>query len=85
LTFEFDRLIFDRSEVSIAREGRSRQQTRIELILTVVSLYYERRRLQLERDLQGVSDIEHELRIVEIEAMLNSFTNGAFESMISNK
>jgi ribosomal 50S subunit-recycling heat shock protein len=85
LTFEFDRLIFDRSEVSIAREERSVRQARTELIRTVVTLYYERRRLQLERDLQGVSDIERELRIVEIEAMLNSFTNGAFGSMISNK
>lgn len=85
LTFEFDRLVFDRNEVSIAREERSRQQARTELIRTVVTLYYERRRLQLERDLERVSDIEHELRIVEIEAILNSFTKGAFGSMISDK
>jgi hypothetical protein len=85
LTFEFDRLVFDRSEVSIAREERSLQQARSELIRTVVTLYYERRRLQLERDLDRRSDVEHELRIAEIEAILNSFTNGAFGRMISNK
>jgi hypothetical protein len=83
LTFEFDRLIFNRNEVAIAREERTARETRSKVIRLVIGLYFERRRLQLERDLGQASDIAHEVRIAEIEAMLNSFTNGAFGSMIS--
>ncbi|MBN1652713.1 MAG: hypothetical protein JXA30_02945 [Deltaproteobacteria bacterium] len=85
LTFEFDRLVFDRNEVPISREERSLRETRAELVRGVINLYFERRRLQLERDLGLDWPIEREMRIAEIEALLNSFTNGAFGSMISNK
>jgi hypothetical protein len=85
LTFELDRLVFDRNEVAIAREERSARETQSKVIRAVISLYFERRRLQLERDLGQASDIAQEVRIAEIEAILNSFTNGAFGSMISQK
>ena len=83
LTFDLGRLVFAREEVSLAREGRQRHAERRELVATVVALYYERRRLLLERALLGPGDLEHAVRIAELTALLNAFTDGAFSRMMS--
>ncbi|MFW5920747.1 MAG: hypothetical protein ACOCUS_02815 [Polyangiales bacterium] len=82
LTFDLGRIVFASQEVSILREQRALRAERAEVIETVVRLYYERRRLQLERDLLGARDLGHAMRIAEAEAMLNAFTDGAFERMM---
>ena len=48
----------------------------------VIALYFERRRLQLERDLHGDPELARSVRIAEIEAVLDVFTKGAFGRMI---
>ncbi len=78
LTFRFDRAAYGPDEVSLAREERTRALELQERARTVVAAYFERRRLQLERDLSGESDVASELRILELEALLDAFTNGAF-------
>jgi hypothetical protein len=83
LTFDLHRLVFDRNEVALAREERELERDRAELVRTVIHLYYERRRLQLERDLSRTSDVQREIRIDELEALLNGFTDGAFRRMIA--
>ncbi|HEX2678385.1 MAG TPA: hypothetical protein VHM19_17150 [Polyangiales bacterium] len=82
LRFELGRLLFANEEVGIAREARAARARRAELVRSVVELYFLRLRLLLERDLRGRSDIDHEVRIAEAEALLDGFTNGAFHRMM---
>jgi hypothetical protein len=83
VVFRLDRLVYGPDEVSLLRERRALSDTRRELVRIVVSLYFERRRLQLERDLAGLDGVEQALRIAEIEALLDAFTGGEFERMIA--
>jgi hypothetical protein len=83
LRFELGRLLFADEEVAITREARAARNARLELARSVIHWYFVRRRLQLERDALGHSSITRELRIAEIEAVLDTFTNGAFGRMIA--
>jgi hypothetical protein len=85
LRFELGRLLFADEEVAITREARAAHAAKLELVRSVIHLYFVRRRLQLERDALGHSSVSRELRILEIEAMLDSFTNGHFRRMISER
>lgn len=82
LTFDLARLVFDHDEIALAREQRKAVQARADLARTVVALYFERRRLQLERDLLDGADLGRAVRIAELEALLDAFTDGAFRRMI---
>ena len=77
LTFRFDRIVFASEEVGLLRELRAVEHRRSELVHLVVGLYFERRRLQLERDLLGGVQLVREIRILEIEALLDALTDGA--------
>jgi hypothetical protein len=85
LRFDFERLLFASEEVTIAREARFERQAQRELVRQVVHLYYLRRRLLLERDLRGEQSLGQQLRIAEVEAMLEAFTDGAFERMLRGR
>jgi len=85
LTFRLDRLVFAREETALLREERATEEARGALVQVLVRVYFERRRLQLERDLLGVRSLQHELRILEATALLNAFTEGAFERMIRRR
>jgi hypothetical protein len=78
LVFRFDRLVFASEEPALLRERRSLEEARTTLVAQIVALYYERRRLLVERTLVGVPDLEAELRILEIEALLDALTGGRF-------
>lgn len=78
LAFQLDRLVFAPQEGALLGELRALEQARAELVRAVIGLYFERRRLQLERDLLGRRDLATMLRILEIEALLDAFTAGAF-------
>lgn len=82
MVFRLDRIVFASEEVPMLRELRNLEQLRAEIVQAVVHLYYERRRLQLERDLLGPEDIAHAVRLLEVEALLDGFTGGAFARMI---
>jgi hypothetical protein len=83
LTFELDRVVFRGEEVAIAREARAERHAKAERVREVIALYFERRRLQLERDLGAVPSAARTARIAEIEALLDVFTNGAFQRMMA--
>jgi hypothetical protein len=85
LRFDLDRLMFTSEEVSIAREARSARNTEHQLIRAIVRVYFLRRRLMLERDLLGSSSIAQQLRIQEAEALLDAFTDGAFQLMLKTR
>jgi hypothetical protein len=78
LVFQLGRAVFAREEVPLLREERAIAEERRELIVDVVRVYHERRRLQLERDLLGRDDLEHALAIAERTAVLDGWTRGAF-------
>ena len=82
VTFDLDRLIFAPQESSLLRELRATEQQQADVARAVVHLYFERRRLQLERDLLGQTDLPRALRILEAEALLDAFTGGAFTRMM---
>ena len=82
LRFDFGRLLFAPEELGVEREARYERQTQHELVRQVVHLYFLRRRLQLERDLKGEQRLGQQLRIAEVEAMLEAFTDGAFGRML---
>ncbi len=82
LIFNLDRLVYAAPEARLLRELRELEEARAELVRSVIALYFERRRLQLERDLLGQNDLPHALRILETEALLDSFTGGEFTRMM---
>jgi hypothetical protein len=84
LRFDLDRLMFTGEEVSIAREARSAKNAEHQLIRAVVHVYFLRRRLMLERDMLAGSSIAQQLRISEAEALLDAFTDGAFQRMLQD-
>jgi hypothetical protein len=83
LTFQLDRVVFRSEEVALARQSQAEVDARAARARTVIALYFERRRLQLERDLGGSGNLERAVRIAELEALLDVFTNGAFGRMIA--
>jgi hypothetical protein len=83
LTFELDRVVWRSEEVALAREARAERQARSDRIREVIALYFERRRLQLERDLGAPRSVATAARVAEIEALLDVFTNGAFQRMMA--
>jgi hypothetical protein len=112
LTFDLGRVVFAREEVAIARQVHTEREHAAERVREVIALYFERRRLQVERDLlrergaaeQAIGPDEpggaatvtraprdgtaqaiaaRDVRIAEIEALLDSFTGGAFRRMMA--
>lgn len=85
LTVRLDRVAYGPNEVALAREARARADARDLRARLVVAAYFERRRLQLERDLLGRHDVPTHLRIVELEALLDTFTSGAFSRILRSR
>lgn len=83
LSFDFGRVAFATEEVPLLREARSVDFARRELVRAIVHVYFERRRLQLERDLLGRDAIDHVMKIAEATALLDAFTAGEFGRMIA--
>lgn len=82
VTFRLDRLVFAPESVALLREERALRLARAEIVRVIVRLYFERRRLQIERDFLGSDDLDHGMRIAEIEGLLDGFTGGAFSRMM---
>lgn len=78
LNFRLDHLLYGPDEVAWSRERRSQALYRDELIRDVVSIYFRRRRLMLERDLLGARSVERIVAIEELSALLDELTGGAF-------
>lgn len=78
LTMRLDRAVYGPDEVSLAREIRARAEARDARARVLVAAYFERRRLQLERDLLGRDDLATHVRIDELGALLDALTSGAF-------
>ena len=78
-TFRLDRLIFTSEESSLFVEERRLEELRLRLVREIVHAYYERLRLIWE-ERQGPSQPARILEIAELEAMLDVWTDGAFQA-----
>lgn len=84
LTFELDRVVFRSEEVALARQAQSEADARATRVRNAIALYFERRRLQLERDLTPNADPRRALRILELEALLDLLTAGEFTRLLAS-
>lgn len=85
LTFRLDRIVFAPEEPRLLRALEAAEAAEGEIVRAIVALYFERRRLQLERDLLGLVELPRALRILEIEALLDAFTDGAFHRIMGGR
>ncbi|MCA9529962.1 MAG: hypothetical protein KC543_07485 [Myxococcales bacterium] len=76
VTLRLDRLVYGPDEVAWARARDAVIERRRALVRQVIALYYERRRLQLTRDLGHALSIADGTRLLEIEALLDALTDG---------
>lgn len=83
LTFALDRLVYGVDEVAWSREARALESQRESLVRDVVTLYYRRLRLLVERELLGDESMENTIGIAECEALLQVFTGGTFSRMMA--
>jgi len=77
MTFYFDRIVYAPDEPALLRELRATEEARARLVAQIVALYFERRRLQLERDLSDATDLTRRVRILELTALLDRLSGGA--------
>jgi hypothetical protein len=78
LSIDLAKVVWSNNELRVEREMRAERKAEQEIVVLVTQLYFERRRLQLERDLGGATAITEELRILELEGLLDALTAGAF-------
>lgn len=81
LVFNLPRAVYSGDEAAWSREGRAQAAARVQLVRLVVGLYFERRRLQMERAL-GAQDVASMVRIAELEALLDGLTGGRFGELL---
>ena len=78
LNWDLANLIWSNRELQVEREWRAERKAMQELVQWASALYFERRRLQVERDVSGSVSVTVEMRIAEIEGVLDVLTDGAF-------
>jgi hypothetical protein len=80
-TWALDRLVFDPAEVRLSRESQRVSARREQLLSQVAQLYYARRRLQVDVELDPGAGrdvaLDRALAIDELTAVLDGLTGGA--------
>ncbi len=88
-TWDLSKLIFNSDEIGAQFQALRTADTRREIELLVIRLYFERRRLKAESttadDLDMLPGSRRELRIAEIEAELDALTGGAFTRLARHR
>jgi hypothetical protein len=86
LQFDLGGLVFDRDELSVARESRARTKARAELMAQVTTLYFERRHRQILQRLAAPTNLRERLTLIlEIErltAEIDALTGGWFATRL---
>jgi hypothetical protein len=83
LSFELPRLVFAPEEVRLLSVERWLAGDQRRLIEEAIRLYFQRRKLLLERERAAVPDAELEIAIAELEALLDALTDGAFTKQLA--
>jgi hypothetical protein len=85
LTFELPRLVFAPEEVRLLSVERWLSGDQRRLIEEAIRLYFQRKKLVLERERAAAPDPELELTIAELEALLDALTDGAFTQELARQ
>jgi hypothetical protein len=83
LTFDLPRLVFAPEEVRLISVERWLAADQRRLVEEAIRLYFQRRKLLLERDRSPAPDAELEIAIAELEALLDALTDGAFSKALA--
>jgi hypothetical protein len=83
LSFELPRLVFAPEEVRLLSVERWLAADQRRLIEEAIRLYFQRRKLMLERERAAAADAELEIAIAELEALLDALTDGAFTKQLA--
>jgi hypothetical protein len=78
LSFELPRLVFAPEEVRLLSVQRWLAGDQRRLVEEAIRLYFQRKKLVLERERAASPDAELELAIAELEALLDALTDGGF-------
>jgi hypothetical protein len=82
LDWELDKLVMSSEKIRIISEAQDIVKLRDKVLSEVTRLYFERRRLQVERLISPKSDlmarVKDELRLMELTANIDALTGGAF-------
>lgn len=87
VTWDLARLVFSNDELAAQSQTMHMAEMRRDIEVTVSRLYFERRRLRLERLSAGAAErsIRRELRVREIEAELDALSGGGFSQCTFGK
>jgi hypothetical protein len=83
LTFELPRLVFAPEEVRLLSVERWLAGDLRRLLEEAIKLYFQRRKLMLERERAAAPDADLEIAIAEQEALLDALTGGAFTKQLA--
>lgn len=85
--WNFQELIWNADLLRISKETRDTVELREDILTTVTSLYFERRRAQVQLLVDPPSDamerMRRELEIEELTAQIDAFTGGWFSEVLS--
>lgn len=83
LVFDLPRLLFAPPEIALHRLQSQHQAAAQRVLPEVIAWYFERRKLQVLRDLGLRTPLEVALRIAELQALLDTATDAAFSSSLA--
>lgn len=87
LDWDLADLVMSSERIRVLDEVQDLVELRAEVLEQVTALYFERRRLQVERTLQGPVDphraVRDELRLRELTARIDALTGGAFSAAMA--
>lgn len=89
LNWELDRLIMSSEKIRVINEAQDIVKLRDKVLAEATRLYFERRRLQVDRLLVPKTDlmarVKDELRLLELIANLDALTGGAFSGGVGGR
>jgi len=87
VTWDLGRLVFSNDELAAQAQTMRMTELRRDIEVTVSRLYFERRRLRLDRLPSGPGErtLRRDLRIREIEAELDALSGGGFSQCIAGR
>jgi hypothetical protein len=87
VTWDLSRLVFSSDELAAQAQTMHMAEMRRDIEVTVGRLYFERRRLRLERLSTGTTErsIRRELRVREIESELDALSGGVFSQCTAGR
>jgi hypothetical protein len=89
LKWELDRLIMSSEKIRVINEAQDIVKLRDKVMAEATRLYFERRRLQVDRLLTPKTDlmarVKDELRLLELTANLDAVTGGAFSGGLGSR